>query len=55
MNCIEADNEIDLSLINERMNNDYNLLIQLIDKFILDNTKYSCPRCHPTFDEDGIL
>lgn len=75
MNCIEADNEINLTpsrldVLEEKVktlevicqrNNDTLLLLldkfkQVIKKEILEEkNKHSCEKCHPTFDDNGIM
>ncbi len=58
MNCIEADNEI--HLVPERLHILEEKVLKLENFFFIQPGEYSintksCPRCHPTFDEDGIL
>jgi peptidoglycan hydrolase CwlO-like protein len=73
VNCIEADNEINLkpsrideleerinslqktiSLLHEIMETKYDLLDKYV-RFMFKYPKNSCDKCHPTFEEDGIL
>lgn len=66
-NCIEADNEINLidkrlKQIDQELDNLGESTAETLNKILirmssLENKllKIHCPRCHPKFDEDGIL
>ena len=70
MNCIEADNKInmksvDLDIVKKCRELIFSFMIsngfqdeeeaQKLEDAINLLDKMYCPRCHPTFDEDGIL
>lgn len=67
MNCIEADNEINLidkrlKQIDKELDNLGESTAETLNKILirmnsLENKllKIHCPRCHPKLDEDGIL
>lgn len=68
MNCIEADNEINLvskrlEEIDKEIDNLGESVAETLNKILIrinslenkSNQKIYCPRCHPMFDEDGIL
>jgi hypothetical protein len=73
MNCIEADNEINLTsnridaldlklkILNERLSVIFDLIESRGDglisylNFRLKDIEKSLEKCHPKFDEDGIL